>query len=56
MTGGVRTAGVVAAVIVTAFVAVHAEESLHIMPAVRDAQVLVSVEVADGYADDVNCG
>ena len=53
MKGGLRTSGVVAAAIVAAMVAVRAEESLHIVPAVRDAQVLVSVEVADGYADDV---
>ena len=37
MTGGGRKAGVMAAVIVTAIVALHAEESLHIVPAVRDA-------------------
>ena len=53
MTGGVRTAGIAVAGIVAAIVAVRAEESLHIVPAVRDSQVLVSVEVADGYADDV---
>ena len=42
-----------AAAFVAAIVTVRAEESLHIVPAVRDAHVLVSVEVADGYADDV---
>jgi Domain of unknown function (DUF4390) len=44
---------IAAAVIVAAIVTVRAEETLHIVPAVRDTQVLVSFEVADGYADDV---
>jgi Domain of unknown function (DUF4390) len=45
--------GIAGAVLVAATVAVRAEETLHIVPAVRDAQVLISFEVADGYADDV---
>jgi hypothetical protein len=36
-----------------ASVVVRAAESLRIVPAVRDDQVLVSFEVADGYAEDV---
>ncbi len=39
--------------LVAAGVVVRAVESLRIVPAVRDDQVLVSFEVADGYAEDV---
>lgn len=53
MRGGRGIWSLAAAAIVAALVTVRAEESLHIVPAVRDARVLVSFEVADGYADDV---
>jgi hypothetical protein len=51
--GGRGVWSLAAAAIVAAIVTVRAEETLHIVPAVRDARVLVSFEVADGYADDV---
>jgi hypothetical protein len=41
------------AAVIIGLVAVRAEETLHIVPAVHDTQVLVSFEVADAYADDV---
>ncbi len=53
MNGRWRTAGWVAAAILAVTAIVRAEESLHIIPAVHDAQVLISFEVADAYADDV---
>jgi hypothetical protein len=49
-----RRVGLLTAVAVAAaLVAVRAEESVHIVPAVHDDQVLVSFEVADAYANDV---
>jgi hypothetical protein len=39
--------------LLAASVLVRAAESLRIVPTVHDDQVLVSFEVADGYADDV---
>jgi len=45
--------GLTVAAAVAALVVVRAEETLRILPAVHDTQVLVSLEVADGYADDV---
>lgn len=53
MRSGRGTWSLAAAAIIAAIVTVRAEETLHIVPAVRDARVLVSFEVADGYADDV---
>jgi hypothetical protein len=53
VSGRWRTGGWVAAAILAVTVLVRAEESLHILPAVHDAQVLISFEVADAYADDV---
>lgn len=53
MRSGRGTRSLAAAAIIAAVVTVRAEETLHIVPAVRDARVLVSFEVADGYADDV---
>jgi Domain of unknown function (DUF4390) len=51
--GGRGIWSLAAAAMVAAIVTVRAEETLHIVPAVRDARVLVSFEVADGYSDDV---
>ena len=42
-----------AAVVVAAGVALHAAQTLRIVPIVHDNQVLVSFEVADGYTSDV---
>ena len=39
--------------VVATVAAVRAEESLRIVPAVHEDRVIVSFEVADGYADDV---
>jgi hypothetical protein len=51
--GRLRIWGVVIIALSAASVLVRAAESLRIVPAVRDDQVLVSFEVADAYADDV---
>lgn len=48
-----RIWGGIAMALLAAGVAVRAAETLRIMPAVHDDQVVVSFEVADGYADDV---
>jgi Domain of unknown function (DUF4390) len=51
--GLVRVCGAVAVVLAATGAIVRGEESLRIVPAVHDDQVLVSFEVADAYADDV---
>ena len=53
MSGRRLVCGVIGMALVAAAVAVRAEESLRIVPAVHEDRVIVSFEVADGYADDV---
>lgn len=50
---GRRVGWLTVVTVATALVVVRAEESLRIVPAVHDDQVLVSFEVADAYANDV---
>jgi len=45
--------GAMAGVLAASATIVRGEETLRIVPAVHDDQVLVSFEVADAYADDV---
>ncbi len=53
MKGLAQVCGAVAVVVAATGSIVRGEESLRIVPAVHDDQVLVSFEVADAYADDV---
>lgn len=53
MSGRRRVWGVIGMALVAAAVAVRAEESLRIVPAVHEDRVIVSFEVADAYANDV---
>jgi hypothetical protein len=47
-----RVIGLIA-LLITCRVALHAADTLRIVPSVRDGQVQVSFELADGYTDEV---